>query len=112
MQKLFKDLLIILVLAGGCSKPTDSEEYGKVVILMYHRITKGEPTNLYERSSADFESDLNYLIANNITVCGFDELEEMVKKRTLPKGNKAIITFDDGDVSWLTNVKPDRKSVV
>ena len=106
MQKLITILILVLILFNGCEKPSDPQGDGKVIILMYHSITEGEPTNLYERSSADFESDLNYLISNNITVIGFNELEEMVKKRTVPRENMAIITFDDCDITWLTNVKP------
>jgi peptidoglycan/xylan/chitin deacetylase (PgdA/CDA1 family) len=73
---------------------------------MYHRITEGEPSNLYERSVADFESDLMYLNNNNIRVIGFDDLSVVRESGTMPDGHSAIITFDDGDRSGYELVLP------
>jgi peptidoglycan/xylan/chitin deacetylase (PgdA/CDA1 family) len=106
MQKLLPALVILLAIFTGCSKQPDPEGDGKVIILMYHSITEGEPNDLYERSAADFDSDLKYLEDNDITVIGFRELQDMVNKGIRPFKNMAIITFDDGYRTWLTNAAP------
>lgn len=106
MIRILKYILIILLLAPGCKESPGPQPEGKVIVLMYHRITEGEATNLYERSAADFEADLMYLIDNKIRVIGFDELEEMVTSGTAPSTDCAIITFDDGDHSWFTLARP------
>jgi len=48
--------LLIVALLAGCTKDPgpDPVDGPGVIILMYHRITSGEATNLYERSMADF----------------------------------------------------------
>jgi len=73
---------------------------------MYHRIVKGEATNLYERSLENLEADLKYLNDNNIKVVSFSDLERLSTSASMPEGNSAIITFDDGDASWYTLVRP------
>ncbi len=74
---------------------------------MYHRITQRRvPSNLYERSIADFESDLKYLINNNIKVISFDDLSDISESGTMPDGHSAIISFDDGDRSGYDLVLP------
>jgi peptidoglycan/xylan/chitin deacetylase (PgdA/CDA1 family) len=73
---------------------------------MYHRIVQGEPGNLYERNVVDFEADLNYLVDNQINVISFSNLENCLSSGKMPFGNSAVITFDDGDHSWYTLVKP------
>lgn len=99
-------LIIIFIVIAGCSKEDIPEGEGKVIILMYHDITEGSPSDLYERSVADFEADLIYLRDNDIKVIGFEELEELVAKKRRPLQNMAIITFDDGYHSWLTLAGP------
>jgi len=47
-----------------------------------------------------------YLKNNNIKVIGFDELEELVKKKISPQQHMAIITFDDGYHSWTSLARP------
>ncbi|MFN2313269.1 MAG: hypothetical protein ABR531_02340, partial [Bacteroidales bacterium] len=80
MQRSTLLLLSVVALLAGCSRLPDPEpvDNPRVVILMYHRITEGEAGNLYERSAADFDSDLKYLKENNIRVIGFSELNEIV----------------------------------
>jgi peptidoglycan/xylan/chitin deacetylase (PgdA/CDA1 family) len=73
---------------------------------MYHRIVKGEATNLYERSIVNLEADLKYLKENKIKVLSFNDLENIAASGSMPEGNSAIITFDDGDSSWYTLVYP------
>ncbi len=73
---------------------------------MYHRIIEGEPSNLYERSITDFESDLMYLINNNINVINFDDLPKIRESGKMPDGHSVIISFDDGDRSGYDLVLP------
>ena len=101
-------LLLGIALLTGCSKDTgpDPVDNPGVIILMYHRITTGEATNLYERSLADFRGDLNYLRSHNIRVIDLDELADIVNGDTKLKTHAAVITFDDGDHSWYTHALP------
>jgi len=107
MKKSILILFIAILVFSGCSKddPIPAEE-GKIVVLMYHRISEGAATNLYERSADDFESDLKYLIHNNINVISFTDLESIKESGKMPLGHSAIICFDDGDRSWYTTVMP------
>ncbi len=100
--------ILLLLYSSGCSKkedPLPSEE-GKIIVLMYHRIVNGEPANLYERSINNLEKDLKYLKDNKIKVLDFNDLEIFSESDKMPAGNAAIITFDDGDHSWYTLVRP------
>jgi len=99
---------ICILLSTGCSREDEPEpvEPGRIIVLMYHRIVRGEATGLYERSLADLEADLEYLKENNIKVISFSDLETLSASGTMPAGNSAIITFDDGDSSWYTLVRP------
>lgn len=104
---LFLLLLSLILISPGCTKKDNPEpgDPGKVIVLMYHRIVKGEATNLYERSLDDLEADLMYLNDNKIRVISFAELGEFEEQGSIPEGNYAIITFDDGDSSWYTLVR-------
>lgn len=104
-RKLFS-LAVVLLLLYGCGREPDPPYEGRVIVLMYHRITEGEAGNLYERSVADFEADLQYLADNNIRVIDFTELAEMVTEGVTPETDCAIITFDDGDHSWYSLARP------
>jgi peptidoglycan/xylan/chitin deacetylase (PgdA/CDA1 family) len=73
---------------------------------MYHRITSGDPGNLYERNIQDLKKDFEYLRGHNINVINFYDLAEIKESGKMPKGNYAIITFDDGDHSWFSLVQP------
>ncbi len=73
---------------------------------MYHRLTATEPTNLYERSAADFEGDLLWLKHNNVSIIGFEELKRSSRERRNLPAMLLIITFDDGDHSWYTLAMP------
>lgn len=108
MNKIFCSFLLSLIIfSTGCTKTDNPEpgDPGKVIVLMYHRIVEGEATNLYERSLDNLEADLMYLNTNNIKVISFAELNEFEEQGSIPEGNYAIITFDDGDSSWYTLVR-------
>jgi len=106
MVRLLIYFLAISMVLAGCRKIDEAEPDGRVIVLMYHRLTDGEATNLYERSAGDFEADLLYLKENNITVLEFNDLERMVTSGIAPATDCAIITFDDGDRSWFTIARP------
>jgi len=110
MTRSLTILLFVSLAFAGCGENPDPTKEGKVIVLMYHRITDGPATNLYERSATDFEADLKYLRDNKIRVIGFEELEEMVLSGEPPSTDCAIITFDDGDHSWYTLAMPLLKS--
>ena len=100
-------IVITALLAGACSKQEDPPATeGKIIILMYHRIVKGDTDNLYERSEEDLESDLKYLKLNNIRIIDFHELNDYLSAGKMPPDNCAIITFDDGDYSWYSLARP------
>lgn len=100
--------ITFLIFNTGCSKDNDPEPEpeGKIIVLMYHRIVNGEASNLYERSLTNLEADLNYLIENNIKLLTFKDLDILSRDGHMPAGNSAILTFDDGDNSWYTLVRP------
>ncbi len=108
MQRSTVCLLLIVSLLAGCERNPGPETVDdpRVIILMYHRISAGDASNLYERSEADFEKDLKYLKDNNIKVIDFGELGEIVSGKTALLTHAAVITFDDGDHSWYTLVAP------
>jgi biofilm PGA synthesis lipoprotein PgaB len=106
MNRFAGFLIIIIIAAAGCTRQPEPVPPGKVVVLLYHRISEGAAANLYERSSADFEADLKFLRKNNISVINFEELEGLISKGEMPSGDAAVLTFDDGDHSWVTRVKP------
>jgi len=111
-RKMKKTIMLctsfFLLFINSCSRQNDPvpEEKGKIIVLMYHRIVKGEASNLYERSVDDLEADLKYLKDNNVRILNFNDLEAIQVSSEMPNGNSAILTFDDGDHSWYTLVRP------
>lgn len=100
-------LYIIFFLLTGCAKePLPETGNGNVIVLMYHRIVKDQPANLYERSITDLEADIKYLINNNIEIISFHDLEDISVAPEWVKRNYAVITFDDGDHSWFDLAMP------
>lgn len=108
MRKIFFTLFTVFLLLSGCSKikePPYPENPG-IVVLMYHKLSAGEADNLYERSRANFENDLKYLVNNNISCIDFSDLEKIKQSGKMPAGHSVIITFDDGDNSWYDIAVP------
>lgn len=100
---------LLLYLSLSACKPESGEDpagAGKIIVLMYHRIVDGTAGNLYERSISDLESDIKYLKDNNINIIDFAELGTVLSGGKMPSGNSAILTFDDGDHSWYSLVRP------
>ena len=108
MRNKITFIVFTIILFTACSRQEDPvpPKEGKILVLMYHRIVKGEATDLYERSVLNFEADLKYLRANEINVLNFSNLEAATTSGKMPYGNSVIITFDDGDHSWYPLVKP------
>lgn len=101
-------IAILLFPLSFCTRDNDPapEEPGKIIVLMYHRIVKDEPDNLYERSVDAFREDLQYLKKNNIKTLFFSDLKSISETGEMPPGNSAIITFDDGSNSWYNLARP------
>jgi len=107
MNRLIFSFILLSLTAYGCSRSGEPEpEPGKVLVLMYHRISPEDPVNEYERSVASFESDLRYLTENNINILSFNDLEGIASSGKMPSGNSVILTFDDGDQSWYNYAMP------
>ena len=100
-------LIISVLLIAGCFRyeEPEPEPEGKIIVLMYHRISAGEALNLYERSVNSFLQDLEYL-RNKINIIDFNDLLAIKESGKMPAGNSAILTFDDGDNSWFNIVQP------
>ena len=108
MRRLSLILPVIFLVFSGCSRQDEPPlpENPQILVLMYHKIARGEAENLYERSSVRFENDLKYMINNNISVISFDDLEKIKASGKMPENHSAIITFDDGDRSWYDIAVP------
>ncbi len=91
------------VATNGVKNPQNkSNILGKVTILMYHNLMpNGYPSGKYCVTTAQLESDFDYLQTHGYNVISFAYLYEcIVEKKSLP--DKAVLlTFDDG---YLTNV--------
>ena len=108
MKGFYLTLIISILLFSGCYRYDEPEpaDEGKIIVLMYHRITSGEATNLYERSIENLKKDFEYFKKHNINVISFNDLAEIKVSGKMPAGNSAILTFDDGDNSWFSLVQP------
>src|SRR5512142_2745874 len=100
MNRLVLIILFTLCASGGCSRSNEPvPDKGKILVLMYHRISPGEPANEYERSVTAFENDLLFLKNNSINILSFSDLQDILTSGKMPAGNSVILTFDDGDQS-------------
>ena len=100
--------IFVLISTIGCSRNDDPlpAGNGKVLVLMYHSIVAGTPANEYERTLDKLEEDLVFIRDNNINVLSFSDLGEIEEVGEMPAQNSMILTFDDGDESWYTLVRP------
>jgi peptidoglycan/xylan/chitin deacetylase (PgdA/CDA1 family) len=98
--------MLLPFLFTACVEDDPLPEEGSIIVLMYHVITEGEPSNLYERSATEFDKDLKYLISKNIKVISFDELIRIKESGKMPSGHSAVICFDDGDKSGYNLALP------
>lgn len=108
MKQSLTILAIFFALLTSCNHHDEPDSYkeGRILVLMYHRIVNGEPVNSYERSLEDFQADIRYITDNNINVISFSEMEEKLASGKMPDGESVILTFDDGDHSWYSLVRP------
>lgn len=108
MKNIHTILILSTLILTGCYRYDEPEpgNEGKIIVLMYHRITSQEAANLYERSIENLKNDFEYLRKHNINVISFNDLTVIKESGKMPAGNSAIITFDDGDYSWFSLVQP------
>ena len=79
----------------------------EIPIIMYHQISENKSIwGDYVIPFSVLEEDFEYMKGNNITPVSFEQLQLFVEKgKKLPK-NPIIMTFDDGERSFLTKVLP------
>lgn len=79
-----------------------------VLILMYHHIVELSEPGTYDRTLQDFESDLQYLQDNDITVIRLSDLSKIQSGDITPLDGQrfAVITFDDGYTSQYEDAVP------
>lgn len=84
-----------------------SQTQAEIPIIMYHQISENESIfGDYVIPTALLKSDFQYMKENGITPISFADASDFVKTgKKLPK-NPVIITFDDGERSFLTKVVP------
>ena len=78
-----------------------------VPVIMYHQISENRSIwGDYVIPLSVLEDDFRYMKKNNITPVSFDDLRDFVEKGEKLPDNPVIITFDDGERSFLTKVVP------
>lgn len=77
-----------------------------VPIIMYHQITEADKGNDYVLPLKALEEDFEYMKKNNYTPVSLNALFQYVKSgKPLPE-KPIVITFDDGQKSFITKVLP------
>jgi peptidoglycan/xylan/chitin deacetylase (PgdA/CDA1 family) len=86
---------------------TNTDAGAKVTIIMYHHICdKKSLWGDYVISTNDLEEDFIYLRNNGITPISFAQLKSYTLEGTALPPKCVILTFDDGQKSFLTKVVP------
>ena len=101
-------LLLLSVIFSVTPIVTASNGGGvRVPIVMYHQISENRSIwGNYVIPTSVLEEDFKYIKEQNITPVSFKDLELYVEgKKDLPQ-NPIVITFDDGERSFLTKVVP------
>jgi peptidoglycan/xylan/chitin deacetylase (PgdA/CDA1 family) len=78
----------------------------KILILMYHNLSSGFPSNEYDRKKSDFENDLKYILSKNYQLISMDDLLKLKSGQMQLNRDAIILTFDDGYASWYTKATP------
>ena len=107
--KYHRCFLLLLKLLFTLNLWLNTNGASALVALQYHHIDNSTP-RLTSISPALFENHIKYLTRNNFEVIPSTELVELIKSKS-PKLNHAdkflaVITFDDGYQSILTNALP------
>ena len=78
-----------------------------IPIIMYHQISENKSIwGDYVIPLSVLEEDFKYMKNHNITPISFEQLELYVEKGERLPQNPIIITFDDGERSFITKVLP------
>lgn len=102
--------LAVVYLVFGTVRPSVSvfkQSTAELPVIMYHQISSNK--NLfgdYVIPPELLEEDFKYIKGNGFTPVGIDELEAFVKNGTPLPEKSILITFDDGQRSFLTKVVP------
>ena len=84
-----------------------SQNTEKIPIIMYHQISENKSIwGDYVIPLSVLEEDLRYMKTHNINPISFDQLKLYVEKGEKLPENPIIITFDDGERSFITKVLP------
>lgn len=75
-----------------------------IPVLAYHAVIEN-PINDTDISIKNFEKQMKYLSKNNYKTLSLDEFYAWKKGKKI-NGKKVVLTFDDGDESFYTNVLP------
>ncbi len=105
---------LVFLLFSSCNKeedfytsgfPADTNQF-KILILMYHDLTEGEPADIYVRRISNFNNDLNYIKSKNYRVISFDDLIKIKNGELKLSSDAIIISFDDGYLCNYTVAYP------
>lgn len=115
----FRQLAIIsvflcnIMLMGACLNAVSpyitvmSQPHINVPVIMYHQVYKSAKNcGDYIISLSTLREDFEYMRKNNITPVSFAELYNYVENGAPLPQNPVVITFDDGEKSFLTKVVP------